>query len=138
MKTHQISILPGSEGLWYSGCSPDGQYVSALTANSQAIMLFNTATQKWSELVRTVVNSPVWSSDSQYIYFDSYPTRNAAVFRVRIRDQKLERVGNLEGFRRAESAVLKWPWIGLAPDGSPLLVRDIGTQEIYALDWQAP
>jgi hypothetical protein len=57
---------------------------------------------------------------------------------VRIRDQKLERVGNLEGFRRAESAVLKWPWIGLAPDGSPLLVRDIGTQEIYALDWQAP
>ena len=26
----------------------------------------------------------------------------------------------------------------LAPDGSPLLVRDIGTQEIYALDWEAP
>jgi serine/threonine protein kinase/Tol biopolymer transport system component len=138
LKTHQMSILPGSEGLWYASCSPDGRYVSALTAHSQAIMLFNTVTQKWSELVRTVVNSPVWSLDSQYIYFDSYPTRNAAVFRVRIRDQKLERVGNLEGFRRAESAVLKWPWMGLALDGSPLLVRDIGTQEIYALDWQAP
>ena len=101
-------------------------------------MLFNTATQKWSELVRTVVNSPVWSRDSQHIYFDSYPSRDTAIFRVRISDHKLERVGNLEGFRRAESANLPWPWMGLATDGSPLLVRDVGTQEIYALDWEVP
>jgi hypothetical protein len=26
----------------------------------------------------------------------------------------------------------------LAPDDSPLLLRDTGTQEIYALDWQVP
>jgi len=26
----------------------------------------------------------------------------------------------------------------LAPDDSPLVLRDIGTQEIYAFDWQAP
>ena len=25
-----------------------------------------------------------------------------------------------------------------APDDSPLLLRDTGAQEIYALDWQAP
>jgi hypothetical protein len=25
-----------------------------------------------------------------------------------------------------------------APDGSPLLVRDVGTQDIYALDLQLP
>ena len=138
LKTRQISILPGSEGLWRSGCSPDGRHISALTADSQAIMLFNGATQKWTELVRTAVNYPVWSRDSQYIYFDSYPTRNAAVFRVRISDRRIERVANLESLRRAESAVLHWPWMGLAPDGSPLLVRDHGTQEIYALDWEAP
>jgi hypothetical protein len=29
-------------------------------------------------------------------------------------------------------------WTGLAPDDSPLALRDIGTQEIYALDWEAP
>ena len=138
LKTHQISILPGSEGLWRPGCPADGRHISALTADSQAIMLFNSATQKWTELVRTAVNYPVWSRDSQYIYFDSYPTRDAAVFRVRISDRRIERVTNLEGLRRAESAILRWPWMGLAPDDSPLLVRDIGTQEIYALDWEAP
>ena len=29
-------------------------------------------------------------------------------------------------------------WFGLAADDSPLLLRDTGTQEIYALDWEAP
>jgi hypothetical protein len=29
-------------------------------------------------------------------------------------------------------------WTGLAPDDSPMLVRDVGTAEIYALDWQVP
>jgi len=30
------------------------------------------------------------------------------------------------------------PWTGLAPDGSPLVIRDISNQEIYALDLQFP
>jgi hypothetical protein len=29
-------------------------------------------------------------------------------------------------------------WSGLAPDGTPLFVRDTSTQEIYALDVQFP
>jgi hypothetical protein len=29
-------------------------------------------------------------------------------------------------------------WTGLAPDDSPLALRDISTFEIYALDWQLP
>lgn len=138
LTTRQISVLPGSAGLWHPACSPDGRYISALTADSQAIMLFNTSTLQWMELARTVGNSPAWSRDSQYIYFDSHPSRDAGVFRVRISDHKLERVGNLDGFRRAQSAVSNWPWMGLTPDNSPLLVRDIGIQEIYALDWKAP
>ncbi len=138
LKTRQVSVLPGSEGLLRPGCSPDGRHISALTADSQAIMLFNGATQTWSELARAIANSPAWSHDSQYVYFDSYQTKDAAILRVRISDHRVERVSNLEGFRRAESATLAWPWMGLAPDDSPLLVRDVGTQEIYALDWEAP
>jgi hypothetical protein len=29
-------------------------------------------------------------------------------------------------------------WCGLARDDSPLLLRDVGTQEIYAFDLQLP
>jgi hypothetical protein len=30
------------------------------------------------------------------------------------------------------------PWYGVAPDGSPLVLLDAGTHDIYALDWDAP
>jgi hypothetical protein len=29
-------------------------------------------------------------------------------------------------------------WTGLTPDDSPLLLRNVGSEEIYALDWEAP
>ena len=59
-----------------------------------------------------------------------------AVYRVRIADHKLERVADLKNLRRVVTAWLSW--CGLTPDGSPLLMRDVGTQEINALDFEAP
>jgi hypothetical protein len=29
-------------------------------------------------------------------------------------------------------------WMGLTPDGSPVLMCDAGTQEVYALDFHVP
>ena len=29
-------------------------------------------------------------------------------------------------------------WTGLPPDDSPLTLRDVGIDEIYALDWEEP
>lgn len=30
------------------------------------------------------------------------------------------------------------PWLGRGPDDSLLLLKDIGTQDTYALDWEEP
>ena len=30
------------------------------------------------------------------------------------------------------------PWVGLTPDDSPMVMRDVSLTEIYALDWEAP
>jgi serine/threonine protein kinase/Tol biopolymer transport system component len=138
LKTGQISALPGSQGLRFRQPSPDGRFVSAVTADSRAIMLFNNATKKWTQLAQVVVNATAWSRDSRYIYFDNFPSRDIAIYRVRVGSGQVEQVTSLGALRRAESASLLSPWMGLAPDGSPLLVRDIGTQEIYALDVDLP
>ena len=61
-------------------------------------------------------------------------TENAAFFRVRISDGKLERLFSLNGMRRFWADL--GSWTGLAPDDSPLLIRDVSSQEIYAIDWQ--
>jgi Tol biopolymer transport system component len=131
LKTRQASTLPGSEGLYSPRWSPDGRYIAALRAGPEILLLFDLSSQKWIELTGIGVGYPSWSRDSKYIYFDA---TGPAFYRVRIRDQKLERLASLKNLRTTGA----FGWTGLAPDDSPLLLRDAGTQEIYALDWEAP
>ena len=133
LKTREVATLPGSEGLYSHRWSPDGRYIAALRAGPETLMLFDFSTQKWAQLEQIVVGFPSWSHDSKYIYFDSQG-EDRAFYRVRISDHKLERLVSLKGLRLTGAL----GWTGLAPDDSPLVLRDVGTQEIYALDWEAP
>jgi Tol biopolymer transport system component/predicted Ser/Thr protein kinase len=134
LRTHQVSTLPGSEGLFSPRWSPNGRYVCALKADSSKLLLFDFTTQKWVELVNMLAAYPSWSRDGQYIYFDSSNGGDPVLSRVRISDRKLERLAGLKDLKRTGYL---GPWYGLAPDDSPLLMRNVGTREIYALDWDA-
>jgi Tol biopolymer transport system component len=116
--------------------SPDGRYIAALTNDSLKLMLFDRVSQQWQELVSLPIGDPSWSHDGKYIYFDTTLSEDTAFYRVRISDHKLERLVSLKGLRQYWGPLDTWT--GLAPDDSPLLVRDISSQEIYALDFQAP
>jgi Tol biopolymer transport system component len=135
LRTHQVSELPGSDGLFAPRWSQSGRYICALKADSSELLLFDFTTQKWVELVKMLVSYPSWSRDGKYVYFDAYSGDDPALSRVRINDHKLERLVSMKGFRRTG---LLGNWFGLAPDDSPLVVRYAGTREIYALDWDAP
>ena len=133
INTHQLSTLPGSTGLFAPRWSPDGRYIAAMTFDSRSLMLFDFENQKWEEIAKITLGFPNWSKSGEYVYF-LHEEDQPSVMRVRIRDRKLERVADLKNFRQAGF----WGvWLGMAPDDSPLLLRDTGTQEIYALDWQA-
>jgi eukaryotic-like serine/threonine-protein kinase len=137
LRTHAVSKVPGSEELWSPRWSPDGRYIVAFTRAQDRLMLFDAKDQKWSELAKMGVDWPEWSRAGDYIYFLGAPPAGqpGGVFRARISDHKLEQVVSLKDFRQPPD----WgSWTGLAPDDSPLFVRDAGTQDIYALDWEAP
>jgi Tol biopolymer transport system component/DNA-binding winged helix-turn-helix (wHTH) protein len=137
LKTEKVSDLSDAENLYSPRWSPDGRYIAALTTDSQKLMLFDRVTARWMELANmTTIGYPSWSHDGQYLYFDTILTDDPAFFRIRISDRKLERLVSLKGVRRFWGELGQWT--GLAPDDSPLLVRDTSSQEIYALDWQAP
>jgi hypothetical protein len=72
-----------------------------------------------------------WSADGHYLYFDNGWSADPAVYRLRIADPKVEQVVSLKNFRRVLWSYL--PWFGLTPNGDPLVMRDIGSQEVYAL-----
>ena len=136
LQTGKVSMLPGSENLVTPELSPDGRYLAATTPDRLRLLLFDFATQKWMELAKTGVAALNWSRDGKYLYIDSGSGVNPAISRLRFADRKLERVTELKEFRRVIFPT--YPWSGLTPDGAPLLLRDIGTQEVYALDFEAP
>ena len=97
-------------------------------------MVFDFQSRRWRDLHVRDVDNPVWSRDQSYIYFSFVRDNwNAGIFRVRLRDGLQERVATFDGLRRAMPS-----WHGLAPDDSPLVLRDIGTQEVYRLDVEWP
>ena len=132
MSTHQTSTVPDSTGLYSARWSPNGRYLAAMNPDSRVLMLFDFQTQKRQELARISMGFPNWSKNSDYVYF-LHQENQPSVMRVRIRDHKVERVADLKNFRQAGFYTV---WLGMSPDDSPLLLRDLGTQEVYALDWQ--
>ena len=132
----QITNIPDSDKLIAPFRSPDGQHLIATTVAGDKLLLFSFATQKWSELAKTTIGSFQWSADSKFVYFDNGFSSDQAVYRVHMSDQKIEQVVGLRDFRRV---VTPWnTWFGITPEGAPLLMHDIGSQEVYVLDFEAP
>jgi eukaryotic-like serine/threonine-protein kinase len=134
LKTSQISTLPDSEGLFSPRRSPDGQHLAAMPADSTKLMLFDFATNKWSELGKGSFNFPNWSHDGKYLYFEDFS--QGEIRRVQIAGQKFERIADLKELRRPTD--MSGYWSAPAYDGSPMVMRDVGIQEIYALNLQLP
>ena len=134
LKTHELSTLPGSEGLFSPRWSPNGRYIAAITIDNASFRLYEVATQKWVELAKKFrIGYPSWSRDSKYIYFDTFGD-SPAFYRVQVSDRRLERLVSLANIRRTGA----YGWTGLALDDSPLLLRDVGSEEIYALELALP
>ncbi len=104
-------------------------------------MLFDFATQKWTEAFGYEIGYQWWSHDGKYIYFQD--KRNSAqgarnlVVRLRLSDRKIENIVDVKNVGRLTTGTIA-DWFGLAPDDSPLFARDISTTEIYALEMDWP
>jgi serine/threonine protein kinase/Tol biopolymer transport system component len=139
LKTRQISIVPGSEGLIYPIWSPDGRYIAAEAevGPRQGGWLFEVTAHQWRKLPAAFnCNYWAWAHDSKYIYCDSPSENEMAVVRLRVADDKIEKIASLKGIRRGVGTFGEW--FGLGPRDAPLLLRNTGNQQIYAIDWEAP
>lgn len=132
LATKKVSEVPGSQGLYSPRWSPDGHYLSAFSADSKTVLLFDFAAQKWTRLATGSLGWLCWSHDGQYVYMLDFSAKNAVV-RIRVRDHKVEQVADLTDMitnGRYGAA------LALAPDDSPLMLRDTGSQDVYSVDWE--
>jgi len=137
LATHEVAVIPGSEGLFSPRWSPDGRYLAALNTQSTRLLLYDFKTKKWSDWTSELIGFPNWSHDGTYLYYDSPFTDHPTFRRIKVGQTHSELVADLKGIVRY-SVAPAFGWSGSAPDGSALFSRNMSTDEIYALDLALP
>ncbi|MGD0631645.1 MAG: protein kinase [Terracidiphilus sp.] len=129
LATHQPTTLPGSADTSSPRWSPDGRFIAAF--DSHSLKVFDLQTQRWSVLTKRAPNWPVFSRDGQFIYFlPGRPEDDPGVYRIRTSGGEVERVADTKGFHYTGWVGF---WMGLDSTDAPILLRDAGSDDIYAL-----
>ena len=124
------SPIEGSQGTYSPAVSPDGRYLVAIRKEPIGLTIYDFQMKTWDELARVNGGFPNWSRDGKYVYFLRFPD-NPAVVRIRISDHRLETVADLHDLPLTGRM---GSWLGLGPHDEPLLLRDAGRQDVYAVD----
>lgn len=132
------TTLAGTDGICCPRWSPDGRYLLASHAENDDLLLYEFASRKWTVIAKGLgpIGYMEWTEGGKSIVFDTLLVQEPAFYRLRLSDLRLDKIVKIGDFRRYYGPF--GPWTGIAPDGSPLMVRDISNEEIYSLDLQLP
>jgi serine/threonine protein kinase/Tol biopolymer transport system component len=129
LDNQKITTLPESVGMYAPRWSPDGKLIAAKTFDGSTLKVYTLSTRRWWKVRNGVFTFPAWSQDSRYIYFLD-PSNSPGVYRIPARGGRPERIADLKDMH---STGFYGAWMGLDPTDSPLLLRDAGGSDIYAL-----
>jgi len=138
LRSQRVSALAGTEGLWYGQVSPDGRRVVAIRWDKAQLVLYDTNSHG-VQLLADGADYPQWSQGGEFVYFRTpyYAAGGAprGVFRWRAATGKVEQVVAAPDFPLTG---LYGIWSGVTPDGAPLVLRNLGTRDIYRIDLDLP
>ncbi len=133
-----LSVIPSGQNVFGPfWVDPETIVAAERKENIVRLVSFNLKTEKWTDLASGAIAAWMASPDGKYLYYDIGGTDPKAM-RVRVADRQIETLVSLKDLRRLVDPVEGFSQINVAPDGSPVFTRDIGTQEIYALTIRWP
>jgi Tol biopolymer transport system component len=129
-KAHRTEKIPGTENLFSPICSPDGRYLAVQsTTGDHELILIDLQDDKRIVLTKSKADYPAWSSDSKFLYFNTFTSEAPGLFRVQVADGRIEKLMDLP----FQITGVYGLWSGLTPDGSPLLFRSREQTDVYSL-----
>jgi Tol biopolymer transport system component len=123
----RVTKLPGSDGMWSPRWSPDGRFLVGHSTKLSELMLYDFTTRKQTKVFELSCDYPSWAQGGEILYFSS----SNACWRMRMTDRKAEKVLDYAKYRIGAGL----GWFALTPEHHIISTRDVGTQEVYALDW---
>jgi serine/threonine protein kinase/Tol biopolymer transport system component len=133
LRTGQETEIPDSLGYFAPRCSPDGRYLTALRSDSNTLALYDTWLKTWKTIATGPIGYVNWGRDSRHVFYDTFGN-DASILSVDTATRQTIRVAELSDVPRVWGT--RGPWFGLDDHDAPLILRDVGSQEIYALEWQ--
>jgi len=129
LTTGQVAPVPGSQGASFPRWSPDGNMIAAVAAGPNGLHIFNRVTGKWTMYPLKDPEYPAWSREGRSLYV-LRENQDAGIYRLNLGDGHIERVVDLKGYRLTGTTD---SWMNLDFSDTPMLLRDLDTDDIYAL-----
>jgi serine/threonine protein kinase len=142
LRTKQVTVLPASDNVYGPWWPRPDMIVAESFDPYGGFETYDFNSKKWTRIGKGSLFYLNWapSPDGKYLY--TLLASPAKIQRIRAEDFKFEDVGDLNDLRMVDDDTLGQAslnyWIGVAADGSPTLTRDVGSDEIYALDVKWP
>ena len=138
-RTEKTSVVPSSHGIGGGWWIAENTVVAVRFDPSRpGFVTFDFKTQKWSDLLSGIfATSWAVSPDGKNFYFTTAGAEPKTQ-RFRFADRQMETITSVKDLRRVVDSVEQGTQIDIAPDGSPIFARDIGTHEVYALNVRWP
>lgn len=130
--TQQISAVTDSANKFSPRWSPDGRYLLASSLDISGLFVFDLKANHWTEIYKGISAYASWSHDGRFIYTLQY-AGEPAVLRIPAKGGAPELIAHLKDVRFTGTFGL---WLGLDPTDAPLLLRNEGTSDVYALNLQ--
>jgi Tol biopolymer transport system component/DNA-binding winged helix-turn-helix (wHTH) protein len=140
LKTGTETVLPGSLGIGEGRLSPDGRYMAVLSLTG-GLLVYDTVSGTTTRQLADFADYPAWSPDGKYVYYSNISRgfiltpEKTGIFRVKIADASIERLVPAPAFPIQGNWGI---WFGLTPESSLLVMRNLGTSDIYTLDVELP
>jgi eukaryotic-like serine/threonine-protein kinase len=136
LRNGKISTVPDSRGKLGGYWLTEATLVAG-SEETTRFHLFDLKTQKWEELATGSFVNWFPSPDKKYLYCTTGGAGEPKLLRIRFADHRVEMIANLRDLLRVVDTYFGTN-VNVSPDGSALFTRDLGTQEIYALNVRWP
>ena len=137
LETRKLRILPQTDDLWYPKCSRQGLILASRRVGDSS------TTHYWTYDPRTGHREdlgvperlayPNFTRDGQSL-IGCWPP---GIYSFTLRERRLKKLADL-GSIQVTSPITADAWIGLDPQDAPIVLSDMSSHELYALDLQWP